>query len=647
MLRTHDSTGYLRDLVDQGLEALFVFDASWRIRDVNNIACEILGYSRGQLLEMSVWDIEQEHRFALTPEFWERVQAGEVKIHQGVHRSSDGTDRRVCVRMSGFESQGMQLICATARPVTDLSEQAAASALSSNRAIELDVFRELFECSSEAVAIIDHTGCYLRQNPAHRVLLGYSDEDLVDKTPAIHLGPAAFEVIAKELAERGRYEGEYTSHTKSGIERRIHLSAFTVPGRDGQPPLFVGIMRDLSAAESGQRARAEHEVTELQERLRQAQKMEVFGELAAGVAHDFNNLLTPIMGYAESEMLARDTQDSTHYALTEILDSARRGRVLTSQLLIFARKQVCSMQDVDLRQLVSESNAMLRRLLPASIEIEIDVPEEFDSVRCDPNQIQQVLVNLVTNARDAMPDGGRLSIQVSDVEVTGEDPLVRVLGAAGAYVRVSVSDTGVGMDDNTLVRLFEPFYSRKPAGLGTGLGLSIAYGIVTQHGGYIQAHSELGRGSTLRFFLPRMQPDQQPSLPVPEHASARDRETVLVAEDEAPVRTLVVRLLQTQGYNVLAAESGEHALEVAEQHDGPIHMLLTDVVMPGCNGRDLYRDLVQRRPNLLVLYMTGYARIVLGDDALDAGASIIEKPFSATELSSKVRSVLRAGIERA
>ncbi|MFT7676699.1 MAG: two-component system cell cycle sensor histidine kinase/response regulator CckA [Planctomycetota bacterium] len=416
-------------------------------------------------------------------------------------------------------------------------------------------------------------------------------------------------------------------------------------GHDGSPPLFVGIKRAATDVELRRTEAGERERHELLESLKQAQKMEVIGQLAAGVAHDFNNLLTPIMGYADLELHHQVKDSAGALAMEGILESARRGRDLTSQLLAFARKQVMSMEVLDLGQQIEAGQGMLQQLIPGngSFILRFDLAPGVSPVRADPGQLHQVLMNLVVNARDSMADGSEILVQLRNIEVPHGDPLVRVLGAAGTYVMLCVSDQGCGMDAATQERIFEPFFSTKTEHSGTGLGLSIAHGIVGQHAGHIHSVSEVGRGTTFQIYLPPASADDiEASSPKSSRgADASSQKTILLVEDEGPVRAVVIRILSELGYRVLSANDGQAALDLAAQITRPTHLLLTDVMMPNMNGPQLCAKMRERDPNLPVLYTSGFARDELaGDGILGDGISMIEKPFTSAELVKKIQVVL-------
>jgi signal transduction histidine kinase len=384
-------------------------------------------------------------------------------------------------------------------------------------------------------------------------------------------------------------------------------------------------------------AAVRRERLQLQQDLARAQKLEAIGRLAGGVAHDFNNVLTAILGSAELLMMDTPPGEHAREEVEIIRDAAVRAQDLIRQLLAFSARQVLQPVVLDLNDLIRDLGRMLRRLIGEDLTLDTDLAGDLGAVRADPGQVEQVLVNLAVNARDAMPDGGRLAIRTENVDVTdgGDVP-------AGPYALIEVTDTGTGMDAPTLARVFEPFFTTKERGKGTGLGLASVYGIVRQSGGHIAVTSTPGVGTSFRIHLPRV------DAPVDTSRAARvvsvpaaGTETLLVAEDEQMVRVLIRKVLEQAGYTVLLASGGAEALQLAARHAGPIQMLVTDVVMPGMNGRELARRLLELRPDTKVLYLSGYA-----DDAverhgvLDPGTAFMQKPFSPGALASRVREVL-------
>jgi PAS domain S-box-containing protein len=467
-------------------------------------------------------------------------------------------------------------------------------------------------------------------NPAGERILGFPLNPLAGLTIE-----EAFPGLA-DTEVPGRYRrickegGSWASEVTSGDDRV--RGAYEVSAFQTAPGMMAVMFLDVT-----ERREAEEERHRLEEQLRQSQKMEAVGRLAGGIAHDFNNLLMVIMGHGELLRRGLEPQDPRLRKVQHIMGASERAARLVRQLLAFSRKQVLELQVVDLNALVSDTARMLRPLLGEDVRVETRLDPALGHVRVDPAQIDQVLMNLAVNARDAMPGGGTLSLETANVGAGAPDP-----SAPGGHVALTVRDTGQGMDEKTRAQVFEPFFTTKAGSGGTGLGLSMVYGIVQQSGGQIAVESALGRGSSFRILLPRAEHPGPTALPSSlTQPPVGGGETVLVVEDEAAIRALACEMLQAHGYRTLSAGSGEEALGLAVRHAGPIHVLLADVVMPGLTGPALAERFAVVRPHARVLYMSGYA----GDDLVRRGLSedaspFVPKPFTADLLGRRVREAL-------
>jgi len=381
---------------------------------------------------------------------------------------------------------------------------------------------------------------------------------------------------------------------------------------------------------------------QLEEHLRQSQKMEAVGQLAGGVAHDFNNMLTIIAGHSDLLVETMSLGEDQRQSMEQIRLAAKRAANLTTKLLAFSRRQMLRPKVLDLNAVVASMEQMLRPLLGANIDMVTLLDPLLAHVKADPSQIEQVIINLAMNAQDAMPQGGRLTLETHNVELDKAQAQQQFEAQVGQHVMLRVSDTGTGMDANTRARIFEPFFTTKPKDKGTGLGLSTVYGIVKQSGGFINVESVPGQGATFKVYLPRVEaPLDTDQSETPPTSIPHGSETVLIAEDEPGVLTLVCETLRTHGYTVLEARNGKEALAISQRYQGPIHLLLTDVVMPQMNGREVSERLLVTRPDVKVLYMSGYTDdAVLRHGVVANGVDFLPKPFTAGAVASTVRKML-------
>jgi two-component system cell cycle sensor histidine kinase/response regulator CckA len=425
--------------------------------------------------------------------------------------------------------------------------------------------------------------------------------------------------------------------TKDGTKLFTEVSVSLMKDSKGQSIGFRGIARDVT-----ERKRAEEEKATLQEELRQSQKMEAIGVLAGGIAHDFNNLLTVISGYSQLSLLELKGEDPLRGSIEEIKAAADRATSLTRQLLAFGRRQVLDMRVLDLNTIIRDMEKMLRRVIGEDIELVTFLADDLGRVKTDQGWIEQVIMNLAVNARDAMPSGGKFIIETVNAELDETCARSHAAVKPGRYVKLCVNDTGRGMTTEVREHLFEPFFTTKEKGKGTGLGLSTVYGIIKQSGGNIWVYSEPGLGTTFNIYLPRIdEPHEETGEKVTRGELLRGGETILVVEDEEEVRRLAVRILERQGYKILEASCVNDALMLCKEHKEPIHMILTDVVMPGMSGRQLAEQLVPLHPQMKVLYMSGYTNHAIAQHGiLEDGVNYIQKPFTIGGLTRKMREVL-------
>jgi PAS domain S-box-containing protein len=415
---------------------------------------------------------------------------------------------------------------------------------------------------------------------------------------------------------------------RAGVERPIDDSAAPIRDASGRVAGAVLVFRDIT------------ERRRLEEHLRQAQKMEAIGRLAGGIAHDFNNIMTVISGFSEVLLGTELPVEERREYLRDIRDAGKRAAALTQQIMAFGRKQTLLPCVLDLNTVLRDMGAMVKRLLGPSVELVIEPAAELGRVKADPTQLGQVLLNLAANARDAMPGGGRLVLATGNAE-PGAEPGRHAGAPAGRYVMLSVADTGTGMTDDVLARVFEPFFTTKGHGQGTGLGLAAVYGIVKQSGGHVEVSTAVGKGTTFRVYLPRLDdPSRGPASPEL-RPPGKGRETVLLVEDDETVRRMVRMILSQEGYAVLEAADGQQALEVAAGCGGPLHLLVTDLVIPHLTGREVAERLTARQPGLRVLFLSGYAEDVIAQQGVETtAANFLHKPFSIAELARKVREII-------
>ncbi len=498
-----------------------------------------------------------------------------------------------------------------------------------------DRFAKLAASDLLAMALINSRYNLFEVNDAFCQLVGYPREELVD--PSFNVTSlslpeweAADETAGASVRARGfaaPFEKEFLRKDGTRVPVQVGL---TILG----PTEVLLFATDLSEKKHSEKA-----IADIEEQLRQSQKMEAIGSLAGGVAHDFNNLLSVILSYGSLIQSALKPNDPLRSELAEIIAAGERAAVLTGQLLAFSRKQILQPKVVNLNDVVAGVERMVERLIGEDIEFTVVPDPELGTATVDPNQLEQVVMNLVVNARDAMPRGGKLTIDTRNVDLdASEHPGV----VAGPHVMLAVTDSGVGMDAATRSRIFEPFFTTKGPGKGTGLGLSTVFGIVKQSGGHVWVYSEPGEGTTFKIYFPRSaQPSSVSDAPKQASEGARGTETVLLVEDEERVRVLARTVLQRFGYHVLEAQTGGDAVLICEQHTARIDLLLTDVVMPRMTGRQLADRLKGLRPDMKVLYMSGYTdNSIVHHGVLDSGINFLQKPLTVEALTRKVREVL-------
>ncbi len=496
-------------------------------------------------------------------------------------------------------------------------------------------YRSLVQSAVYGIYRSSLDGRFLDLNPALITMLGYNSAEEVlalDPKRDVFVDPAEQARLMQEFQRGARLDNiEVRWKRKDESPVTVRLSGRVVNSPEETADVLEIIAEDVT------------ERRVLENQFRQAQKMEAVGRLAGGVAHDFNNLLMVISGYTEVLLERTGNNNPLYLKIEAIHQATERAATLTRQLLAFSRKQLLELKVVDVNIIVADMERLLRPLIGENIELQTKLAPNLGRTRADAGQIEQVIMNLVVNSKDAMPNGGKIAIQTANINLENDD-LRRDYSyiRPGPYLMLSVSDTGHGMDKETQARIFEPFFTTKEKGKGTGLGLSTVYGIIKQSGGYVLAESEPGQGTTFRIYLPRVEDAAEPRDPVRVSKSqAGGSETVLLVEDEESVRQLVRETLEAKGYKVLEADNGEAALRLVSQHAGPLHLLVTDVVMPGMSGRELSSQLGASHPQTKVLYLSGYTEdAIVHEGVLEPGTAFLQKPFTLQMLSRKVREVL-------
>jgi len=617
--------------MDSAINGMAILDAEGKFVYINAAYARMIGDTTREAMLGKAWrevsspqnvaPVETEIRKAL-------MQHGKWFGPLTLHHSS-GKVVRAEMAVSTLPDGGT--ICVS-HDITDrVSEQQA-------RAETEIKYRTLIEqvAAISYIAELGTHGQWLYVSPQIETILGYATDEWlsVSRDWLLRVPPEDHPILiaAEERSARGEpFQAEYRLMRKNGEIIWVSDSAVVVRGSDSHP-VMEGLIVDITDRKM------------LEDQLQQARKMEAVGRLAGGVAHDFNNLLTIIKGYVEMALHRCLDRPELHSDIRRVEEAADRAVALVRQLLAFSRKQVLRPKILDLNSIVLNLDQLLRRLMSENIEMKTLVSNGVGAIKADPGQVEQVIMNLVVNARDALPNGGRILIETSNVDLDSTYTRDHAVVIPGPYVLLAVSDTGIGMTPDTVGHIFEPFYTTKESGRGTGLGLSTVYGIVKQSGGYIWVYSELGKGTTFKVYLPRVTdavPVSDAPAIVPSSTTRKGKETILLVEDEPDLRELTEMVLSERGYTVIGAHSPAEAERLAGENDTEIHLLLTDVVMPGISGRELAKRLTGRFPNLRVMYMSGYTYNVIAEDGtLEEGMSFLQKPFTPQALSEKVREAL-------
>ena len=621
------ATQELNQFFSSALDLLCIADVKGNFLRLNKEWEHALGYSMEELGRLTVMDlVHPEDREATEAALSRLANQEEVLNFCNRYRRKDGTYRQIEWRST---ARG-KTIYAAARDITERLEGEE----------KLRLFMEAIDHASDAIGMSTPEGRHFYQNQAFARWFGAVEDG---NARALYVDPAAAEEVFRAIIGGGSWTGEVEMRGADQSVRTVLLRAYAAKDDRGRVRVLVGMHTDMT-----ERKRAEAEQARLQAQLMQAQKMESVGQLAGGVAHDFNNMLSVILGNVELALSAAPTDPASRVELVEIRKAAERSAALTQQLLAFARKQAVAPRVVDLNETVEGMLRMLQRLIGENIELSWQPGEDLWAVKMDPSQLDQILTNLCVNSRDAIADVGRIAIATGNVAVTADEAADQPDAAPGEYVRLEVSDNGRGMEPETLARIFEPFFTTKGMGKGTGLGLATIYGAVRQNGGFIRATSAPGKGTSVGIHLPRHVGacGAAPSEAGASEEVPRGWETVLLVEDEPSIRELTASMLQALGYDVLSAATPGEALRMAGERAGEIHLLLTDVIMPEMNGRELARRMETARPRMKDLYMSGYtADLIACHGVLDEGTHFLQKPFTMTQLAAMLRKTLDEGAE--
>jgi PAS domain S-box-containing protein len=618
-----------RRLFETAKDGIFLLDSeTGQITDANPYLVDLLGYSRQELVGKELWEVGPFKDIEASRSAFRELQEKEYIHYEDLPlKAKDGQQVEVEFVSNVYTAGEKRVIQCNIREISQRKRAEEAMRESEER------YRELFENARDMICTLDLAGNFTSLNRMGEQVTGYTREEALRMNINQIVAPAYLDLV-RQMAKGETLKLE-TAPCELQVVTRDHQRVLLevsprVLYRQEEP---IGV--EVTARDITERRRRE-------DQLRQAQKMEAIGTLAGGVAHDFNNILTAILGYADLMLMRlKEGREVTPFELQQIKNAAERAAGLTQQLLAFSRKQMLHPVVLDINTVVVESMKMLRPVIGDRIELVLTLDSASGSVKADQRQMAKIIKDLVVNARDAMAQGGKLTIETARVNLEDDVAHPRAAALHGKAVMLAISDTGTGIDAEARAHIFEPFFTTQERGNGAGLGLSSVYGIVKQSGGDIQVTSKVGEGTTFRIYLP----DVEGQVAEVRDASLADStggsETILVVDDEDMVRRLVCQTLKSKGYRVLEAEDGEKALLVCREYAAPIHLMLTDVTMPDMNGRELATRIVPNRRTTKVMYMSGYAEgAVVNNDILEPGLSFIQKPFAPGELARKVREVL-------
>jgi len=625
-----ESQHRFRDLFENSPDAIMVEDMDGTVLDVNFAACVLHGMTRDQLIgKNAINDLVPAARRESAREGFQKLAAGKLSWVEGESQTVNGRAVPVEVRAGRIELSGKPALLLHVRDITD--RRTAAAALQSSEAL----FRSVWENSVDGMRLVDENGTVLAVNDAYCKLVGMDVQSLEGKPLTIVYATSEnWDDMLKELRDffnarehQCKRQQQHALHDGRTVVLEITDSFIEVEGR---PLLMLSLFRDVTVQKR------------LEEQLRQSQKMEAIGQLAGGVAHDFNNILTVIHGHA-SLLLSSGLDDTNARSAQQITQAAERAAGLTRQLLTFSRRQLIQPKRLDMNKIVGNMTDMLGRILGEDVSLQLNYSHSPAIVEADAGMVEQVLLNLAVNARDAMPRGGQLMVRIAVVDVNESHVQRHPEARMGRFVSVSKTDTGCGIAAENLSRIFEPFFTTKEVGKGTGLGLATVYGIIKQHQGWVEVDSTIGKGSTFRVFLPFVGSSEVVTeKPTTQFSIRGGNETILLVEDEKPVRELVARILEKYGYKIFQAGNGAEAVEMWNQKKQEIDLLLTDLIMPGAmNGRELAETLWREQPDLKVIFSSGYSADIVGKDfKLQSEVNFLQKPYHPQTLALTVRRCL-------
>ena len=603
---------------------ILVDEESRKIHAANRTFCDMVHYTLDEVRQLGVSDIHPEESFPLLFDAFERTtKQGSWLADNFPVRRKDGSIFWADIKSNPITISGNKFVLGNFRDVTE-RRKAAETLARLGMAVDQ---------VSESILITDRDGTIRYVNPAFERISGYSREEVVGKSPGTLLSAKQDLAFSQELRgslARGEvWSGHIINKRKDGSPCEEDATISPVRDPSGNVVSIVAVMRDVTQLQS------------LEKQLRTAQKMEAVGTLAGGIAHDFNNVLTVILGFGELLKLRIANDPKAVSDVDEILRGAERASVLTRQLLTFARRQVIDPVNLDLNLVVTDLDNLLRKVIREDIRIRTILAEKMPTIRADQGQVEQVLMNLSLNARDAMPGGGQLLVETQEEWVDEEYVKQYPYMEAGRYAVLSVSDTGIGMDEGTRDRIFEPFFTTKGPDKGTGLGLAVVYGVVKQHNGFIHVYSEPGKGTTFRIYFPAVDVPPDSKVVAAREVFRGGSETILLAEDNESVRHLAELTLITHGYRVLTACDGEEAVDIFRRHGKEIAIVVLDMVMPKMGGKQAYDEMIATNPGLKAIFMSGYSADAIHDSfVLHPGVTFLQKPFAPGSLARTVREVL-------